>query len=650
MFDTLLLFLAIGFAIMLPGWLIVRLSLGQHFTALERVLYAFALGLTLTNALLLILDRINLSLTWPVLALAYAAINALLGGILWYRHRNRRDKKQATSDKSLAPKSVTGHLSPVAWGTLLLMLFLAIGIKAYYLIPAGLPTATDMGHHMYWSDYITERGTIPTYEKIEVVVDPATGTASVSDPKPIADFIIGEHLPFAAIAILSGLSFVSSFPAIFLLIVHIGSLLALLALVIRLGEKLCDAKLFQWFVLSVFLFIGPLAALASPMARFVSGGVVGNIFGNFFIPLVILALYLGLRERSSRLVTLSIVLLATLAYTHHLSTLVLGFVVIGIALMACLTASDRWAATWKSWFATLVRPAIGIAFGSIILFALLVALPSYLDTRAIDSALGSPTKTTRTGLSFLQVSNSVGIVRTALALAGFVILAWSFTRLRERDGLAWATLMGWGGMLAIMAMRPDWVLLDIPSNRVGSYLVYPASLLAGYALAWTWERLQRDGAKRSSQLVALSLIGIILANGLFENGSALLDRSKAHEAQEVFAASRYLAARTPADTMILKDHNYLAADAWMKLFFLRDYGYPLSRGLFTRYSETGNRRERCTLVMIASPNGDEAKRCFDSTGTEYVVVNPTYDAIQFEKSPDFAKVYSSDHVAVFKRR
>ncbi len=642
MIETILLFATLSLAFFLPGWLLLRLWLGKQFSYLEESIYAFALGLTLANFLLLVLNHFGVALSSITLATSFILINAALGG--WYY-----SQRSGIPNTPPSPSPNTHQLSPTTWLVLTVMLALTIVIKAYYLIPAGLPTATDMGHHMYWSQYIVEKESLPVYQKIEVASDPTTGAIAVIPPKPIADFIIGEHIPFALVALLSGLSIIGSFPVLLLLIINLFSLLAILALTLRLGHNLWNERERSLFVVGTFLFLGPLFAIASPQAKFVSGGVVGNLFGNFFIPLILLALYLGLREAKPRLVALGLLLLVTLAYTHHLSTLILGFIIIGIVVIACLGVARNFWPTFRGWLFTFLKPSVGIVIGGILFFATFIALPSYLDREAIDSAIGSPVKTTRTGLTFLQVSNSIGITKMALAIAGFVLLLVTHRRFRV-DPLTFALVLGWGGMLTIMAIAPNLVFLDIPSNRVGSYLVYPTALLAGLAFMYLFQAL--SGARSKALVASLGslLIMVIVANGVFENGASLIDKSKATEAQEVFTATRYLSERMTTSDMILKDHNYLAADAWMKLFFVRDYGYPLSRGLFSRYEETGSRRERCTLVMIASPNSPEAKQCFTATGTNYIVVNPTFDAIQFEKSPDFTKVYVSDHVVVFKRK
>lgn len=639
MIETLLLFTTIGFIFFLPGWLFLRSWIGKRFSFLEEGLYAFALGLTFINILALTLDRLSITLSPGVLLASIVCFILLSGSFLWYQ------KKKAFPIEVITEPT----LSSKTWAILLVMLVITIGIKAYFLVPAGLPTATDMGHHMYWGKYIADKHELPVYQKIELATDPATGTTTVTPPTHIADFIIGEHIPFGVISILSGLSFISSFPVLFLLIINIFSLLAMLALTLRLGQSVWNEREHTYFVISTFLFLGPLFTLASPQAKFVSGGVVGNLFGNFLIPLILLALYLGLREKQSRLVALGLLLLGTLAYTHHLSTLIIGFILIGVAVIVSLSVWRNFIPTFKAWLLTFLKPSVGMVLGGIILFLFLIAVPSYLDREAIDSAIGSPVKTTRTGLSFFQVSNSLGLTKSALAIAGFVLLIFSWKRFENRDPLAWSILFGWGGMLAVMAIRPELLFLDIPSNRVGSYLVYPAALLAGFGLMTLLTALAQSKKELSATLLSFLLLSIIIANGVFENGASLVGLGKAREAQEVFTASKYLSEKTTTDDVVLKDHNYLAADAWMKLFFVRDYGYPLSRGLFSRYEETGSRRERCTLIMIASPNNEEARNCFDSTGTNYIVVNPTYDAVQFEKSPDFTKVYASEHVVVFKR-
>jgi hypothetical protein len=149
--------------------------------------------------------------------------------------------------------------------------------------------------------------------------------------------------------------------------------------------------------------------------------------------------------------------------------------------------------------------------------------------------------------------------------------------------------------------------------------------------------------------VSFSFFVFASGSGSFDNSQTLLAKSKAIDALQTFAASRYLADHSSSQDVILKDHNYIAADSWMKLFFLRDYSYPLSRGFFKRYEDNHN-REQCTLLMISTPNTPQGEKCYNDLGVNFVVVNPHFDTAQFKKSEKFSRVYASDIVDVYKRK
>jgi hypothetical protein len=87
----------------------------------------------------------------------------------------------------------------------------------------------------------------------------------------------------------------------------------------------------------------------------------------------------------------------------------------------------------------------------------------------------------------------------------------------------------------------------------------------------------------------------------------------------------------------------------MKLFFLRDYAYPLSRGFFKRYEDNPN-REQCTLLMISVPNTPRGEKCYNDLGVDFVVVNPHIDTTQFKKSDSFSRIYASDTVDIYKKK
>lgn len=651
--DALFFLGTLGLLFFLPGFLILEVFFPKRsaFVAWEKFLLSFGLSLGLLDLLMLALGKLGLPLNALSIASGAALVVIVLGGAGRYLQKARSIHIDTEKEKEFSFSSLQTKL-------FLALLFLTIFLKIVYLFPIALPTATDLGHHMYWSKLIAVSGAVPEYGKQDVVVDDQ-GTYSLSSPQPIADFIIGEHLPFAALHIFSGLDFLSAFPVLFLLLVNLLGVMALVLLAYRLALDIIPLTRFDRFftgpniALCTLFFFGPLYSLASPQARFVSGGVVGNVLGNLFIPLILLLFFRGLREKNPSFLAFGFFLTFVLAYTHHLSTLILLFVLFAVALVYLIAHHQELLGILKEWRRIFLQPAPLSVLGCLFLFFLTVAVPTYLDKGALDTALGTPSKTTRTGLSFLQISASSGEARVALGLVGLSLLLF-FSHLRK--SYAGALLLGWGGILLVMTLFPSALFIDIPSNRIGSYLSFPLGLLAAGTLTVFYALLFQPKAERQkhsplpSWLLCLALLtplAFTSGSGSYDNGQSLVTGRSAEAAVQTYAVSEYLARSLGQNDVILKDHNYVTADAWMKTFFLRDYGYPLSRGLFRRYE--GSAREQCTLLMIAVPNTPRGEKCFLETGTNYIVVNPEFDATQFEKSKNFSRVYSSDTIHVYAR-
>ena len=128
---------------------------------------------------------------------------------------------------------------------MILLFGLSLFVRTAYLQNNLVPSATDLGHHMYWTKVIVEKGIIPNYEKSDVIVSPA-GDYSISAPQNISDFVIGEHLPFAAIALISGISVVSWFPTVSLLLINMLTLLAIFILTLGFLKMIRGAKTSPW--------------------------------------------------------------------------------------------------------------------------------------------------------------------------------------------------------------------------------------------------------------------------------------------------------------------------------------------------------------------------------------------------------------------
>jgi hypothetical protein len=216
-----------------------------------------------------------------------------------------------------------------------------------------------------------------------------------------------------------------------------------------------------------------------------------------------------------------------------------------------------------------------------------------------------------------------------------------------------AFLIGWTLALTLMSLRPDWLFVDIPSNRIASYIVYPVSIIAAFLLVIILTEL-KSKIKNKNYLSPVFLLvtfflfmSFVSTNGLYDNAQGLNLTSSSNEALQTYAASGYLADKLSSNDIVLKDHNYLAGDSWIKLFFMKGYNYPLSRGYFKRYEDTTKTREQCTNFMISAPNGTEAAQCFAGTHTDFLMIDPKIDSEQFKHSAKFWQVYSGDAVGIF---
>ncbi len=646
------LFLSIGGLLFLPGFLALHVFFPRKtLTAWETILTAFALSIGFLDFLMILLGKNHILLT-PYSITTALCILLLIFALI------RRYSRYITKTKTGAPKEQATlseeHTMTQREGILFIVIIaLTLLTKTIYLSDAAFPTSTDLGHHSYWSKVIVETGALPQYAKRDIVVE--TGTREqLSQPEPIADFIIGEHLPLAAIALFSGNTFISTFPIIILFLINILSLLAYFALALRFGEEIKMIwKRFnpQQFAPLILFLLGPLYTIASPQAKFVSGGVVGNTFGNFFIPIILLFFFRAIREKSPMFVGFAFFFTFTLAYTHHLSMLILLFILVACIMIHLLLHARSLRILFNEWRKVILHPIPLILALLCILFFFTVAMPTYIETHAISTAIGTPTKLTRTGLTFSEILSGSAEARAALGFAGLILIAFFARSFKNTTAL----LLGWTIILLIMSMKPSLVFLDIPSNRIGSYALFPLTFLAAFILLSIPEYYRQINREKNSVLPMMLLTPFIVVlfvyavgSGSSDNANSLLSAPKSTQALQTFAVSQFLSERIRPEDMILKDHNYLSADSFMKLFFMRDYGFPLSRGYFKRYETPGH--EQCSLIMIASPNTTAGEECFAETGTNIVIINPLFDRAQFEKSPNFSRVYSSPLIHAYMKQ
>ncbi|EKD46406.1 MAG: hypothetical protein ACD_67C00245G0001 [uncultured bacterium] len=253
------------------------------------------------------------------------------------------------------------------------------------------------------------------------------------------------------------------------------------------------------------------------------------------------------------------------------------------------------------------------------------------------------------GLSLTELKFSAGEARMIFGILGAALLLFA----KNRSSFAGAFMLGWFFSITLMSLRPNWLFIDIPSNRIASYIGFPVAILAGFAIVKILSAIRESGKQFMASQVVFSIFLVLLTfiavSGLYDNSQTLNIDGKPESALQTYHASEYLAEVSDDSDMVLKDHNYLLADSWMKLNFMRGYNYPLSRGFFKRYSDETKPREQCTNLMISTPSNADAQKCFEGTKTNFLMVNPKLDATQFQKSKDFWQVYSAEDIAIFHK-
>ena len=634
--SQIIFYLTLVLVLFVPGvFLILATRLFKEFSLLELFLLAFGSSFAVVDFLVILLGRSPFHITRASVLGAIIVFCASCYAV--YLNWRKKNKVVASAASQVPPHEMPRRATILV----VLLMFLTIFIKTIYFTDSIFPTATDLGHHMYWTKVITTTGQLPDYAKTDIGAD-----YTIGKPAQIPDFIIGEHLFFAAIALISGAEFISAFPIIVLFLVNIMSVLAIFVLVRAFFKNSVHRVT---IAIIAVLLIGPLYAIASPQAKFASGGVIGNDVGNLLIPLNILLYMKAFSEKKSNLLAYALFISLGLAYTHHLSTFV--FIFLSLFTLAAYGALNlkTISADIAGWFKLALTKEVLLVLAMGAVFVFVLYMPTYLNASAINTAVGAPSKASRAGLTLTQLKSTAGEARFAFAIVGIVVLLFASNLGKYNQ----AFLIGWIGALTLMSLRPDWLFVDIPSNRIASYIVYPVAIIAAYMFAIILNALKAEKAgKNYLSPVLLSatffiLMTFIATNGLYDNAQALNSSKDNSSALQTFDASQFLALHSGPADMILKDHNYLAADSWIKLFFMKGYNFPLSRGYFKRYQDDTKTREQCTNYMISTPSGDEAQKCYAGTGTDFIMINPKMDSAQFNRLSGFWQVYSSDDVGIF---
>jgi len=657
--NQIIFYITIALVMFLPGYCLLLAFFGKNkiISTLERFIVSFGISIVIIDFIIFLYSKLGISITRLSSILGILIFSAVCFGIYKLRrHPEDGDQPNEGSGDSSATPQNDGlfSLSKNQFILILLLLFMTVFIKTVFLSGTIAPTATDMGHHMYYSKLIADTGKLTDYDD------------SIINPEDKGKFIVGEHVIFSEIYLITGQSFFSGWPVVILYLINLLSILTVFILVLRIFENKNIAIL-------TLLFLGVLFAVSAPQARYVSGGVLGNIMGNFLMPL---AFYFYFRafeflkdaktsdeilcsaqddKNSSRFLSLAFFVTFGLFYTHHLTGFIFLFVwALAIPVFVILNYKNI-EVVGKKALKVVFSPQVLSVFVIGLIFFFFVFTPSYVKSSAVGTAVGTPTKVTRTGLNIGNLKQTVGDARLALGFLGLAILVFSF----KKRKLGYILAASWAIMIFIMAVYPKLLFVNMPSNRIGNYLTYPLAILSAYGfyMVFNPDFLKNSGKNISGLIpenilksVFLIVLTFVLISGISDSAQAFKKQNNSQEAVQTFSASEYLVEHSNDNDIVLKDHNYLTADSWIKLYFMRDYKYPASRTTLSRYEDKTKPREMCTFHMISAPASSEALECFNQTKTDFIMVNPLYDSAQFRKLSDFNQVYANNEIAVYYRR
>jgi len=666
--DFLVLVFYFFYVVLLPGWLLARVVVtpGQlrklvgNLPLVEKnllyryfyYLFAPAVGLILVDGVVLLMAKFHWALSFNNFFVAFSGLNILLlASNLWLVRSSKIKAKESNLSNSLI--------------IIFIGLFLvSLLIRTVFYLPQSVPGSTDLGHHMYWTELVVQTEKFPVYDTPEVIE--------------------GEHMIFAVLAKLSGVTPLSAMP---LIVLSFYNLMMLLALFFCALAVTSSRKIALW----VLFFSGVYFAVDPPQAKYVEGGVIGNTFGNLFIPLVFLLFFLFIRyfyrrlnkkELDSRsyipataLISLALIVITGSFYTHHLSTFLLGIALIfsvpvWIALTLVLNRRARLKLTESGKIILNLLRGIIFRFKFIVTlllaaaFPLFIYLPYYLRSKAINTVTDDPEKETHLGISLLDYLGKMGLTRFLL-VAACLVLALIFMALRYpkiqnklkflkipanifSSGTVFL-LLGWFLSLALLSFAPGLMKVDLPSRRVVNYLVFPGIILAATAANWIFGLILKYKNRKYFKLGLAILVLAVLWDGTSDFRGVFNWQNKFQDSVELYSASEYLANFTRSDAVMLKDHRTIAGDSWIKFFLLRGYDYFLSRTYDYKYADASNGLDSCTREIITVPSSDVSQACYGQTGINYVIVKPAGDEFLFWKGKNFQIIYQNDDLIVFKR-
>lgn len=245
--NQILFYISIAVILFIPGYFLLLAIFGKSkiLSDLEKFILSFGISIIVVDIILILLDKFKISINANSVLFSLTIFILLCYAVFLIR---KEKPVENPSDSKFSKKQTFLIISIILFSIL---------IRAFFLSYTIAPTGTDLGHHMYWTKKIMTTGKIPNYEKIDILQK--DGNYLLSEPSAIDDFIIGEHLVFASVGLISKNDVASFFPSIILFLINIMGMLSLFVLAEKLFSFLSYGKNIS---ITVLFFIGALFALS----------------------------------------------------------------------------------------------------------------------------------------------------------------------------------------------------------------------------------------------------------------------------------------------------------------------------------------------------------------------------------------------------
>ncbi len=632
-------FFAIGAVVMvIPGVVIMYfLDKKRETSFLEYGIFAIGVSFSLALFQAIFLDVLGIAINILSLSILYGIWVSIFVFLI--------------RKKTFFQKKETRSLSLI----FILIFALLLLLKGMYFSQNAIPISTDLGHHMYWSNFIVEKGELPQYQEKEILMAPSDSQAHIiSQPFGISDLIEGEHIVFAFIALLSQVSLISSAPLFLLFFIHIVTALGVYAFTRRIFTP---SPWREKIALGAFVVFGFLFGIDSPQMRYIIGGVVGNTFGSFFIVSIFLGLFVAVVKKNPRFMALSLFFMLTLAYTHHLSMLLFGLSLLGVGLLLFVIEGKYF---WREILPLLYsRYVLGVLLFGLITFFFLWT-PAYILNSGVETIVAdSEQKAEHSGITLQEYMQVLGSERVLFGLFGFllmvgILLRGKISKMKKQKEiepfLSHILLVGWFFPLGGIVFFPEIFHISLPTIRIANYTIIPLCISASFFFFWLVDHLVKQSHNKGILIGTLSLLVIIFLSIGWKDNVSFFEKKGYAQARELHRMASYMGEHyRESEKTVMYDHINITGGSWIKLYFMRDYNYPFYRAHLFRYDRISDKQERCTLDVFTYPETPEAEKCFKDLGVELLALNEVKDGKKFRENDNFVKVYTGNELSLYKK-